>query len=80
MDENNINSAIEKWERNKRFWYNFYLFVGVGINFLIYFTKPYGFDPGQSVPLGATVGFLIPLATMVVCSKIHGAIVYRKQN
>lgn len=64
-------SRLEKWERTRRFWYNFYLFAGVGVNFLIYFTKPYGFDPGVNVPLGAAVGLGIPLGTMFLGTYIH---------
>ena len=65
------DARIEQWLRTRRFWYHVYLFVGVGINFLIYFTKPYGFDPGSNVALGATVGFCIPMATMLIGAYIH---------
>ena len=70
MDEKS-RSRLEKWERQKRFWYNFYLFAGVGINFLIYFTKPYGFDPSGNVALGASVGLGVPLLTMFVGTFLH---------
>lgn len=64
-------SKLEKWERNKRKWYNLYLFIGVGINFILYFTKPYGFDPGKSIFWGSFFGLGIPLATMLVLAYIH---------
>ncbi len=69
--KNTEDSRIESWERTKRFWYNFYLFVGVGINFLIYFTKPWGLDPGTNVALGASLGLGIPLAAMFVGTYLH---------
>jgi hypothetical protein len=71
MNQKDIEEKRAKFERQKRFWYNFYLFVGVGICFIIHFTKPFGIDPGQSIPVGATVGLLIPLATMFLGSFIH---------
>ncbi len=70
-EQKDRQTRMAKWERTKRFWYNFYLFVGIGVNFLIYFTKPYGFDPSNNVPLGATVGLGIPLLVMVVGVFIH---------
>jgi len=59
------------WDRFQRLWYNFYLLMGVGVNFLIYFTKPYGFDPGQSVLWGSLVGIGIPMCTMFAGVAIH---------
>ena len=60
-----------KWIRNRRKWYNFYLFLGVGINFLLYFTKPYGFDPSGSILWGALFGLGIPLCTMGIGTFVH---------
>ncbi|MFH1155628.1 MAG: hypothetical protein V1793_17620 [Pseudomonadota bacterium] len=69
--DNQRDARIEHWEKTRRFWYHVYLFVGVGINFIIYFTKPYGFDPSTNVTLGATVGFGIPIVTMLIGAYIH---------
>jgi len=66
-----MNSKIAAWERNKRKWYNFYFFSGVGINFILYYTKPYGFDPSHSIFWGSLYGIAVPLATMLVGAYIH---------
>ncbi|MCP4161407.1 MAG: hypothetical protein GY760_15140 [Deltaproteobacteria bacterium] len=71
MKKQDVEKKLANFEQKKRFWYNFYLFVGVGICFIIHFTKPFGIDPGQSIPVGATVGLLIPLATMFIGSYLH---------
>ena len=73
--QDNNKTPMEKWERSKRFWYNFYLFMGVGINFVIYFAKPYGFDPSNNVALGASVGLGIPLLSMFVGVYIHQKVI-----
>ncbi len=62
---------LKYWERTRRRWYQLYLFVGVGVNFLLYFTKPYGFDPSKSIFWGSFFGLGIPLATMFLLSYIH---------
>ncbi len=62
---------LEYWERSRRKWYNIYLFTGVGINFLLYFTKPWGFDPSNSIFWGSLFGLGIPLATMLLLSYLH---------
>lgn len=62
---------LQAWERSRRKWYNVYLFVGVGINFLLYFTKPWGFDPSGSILWGSVFGLGIPLATMFGLSYLH---------
>ena len=59
------------WERNRRKWYHFYLFAGVGVNFLIYATKPYGFDPSGSIVWGAGFGLGIPLGVMFLGTWLH---------
>ncbi|MCP4747379.1 MAG: hypothetical protein GY874_14750 [Desulfobacteraceae bacterium] len=59
------------WIENRRKWYHFYLFLGVGINFLLYFTKPGGFDPSENVLQGALFGFGIPMACMLMGTWIH---------
>ncbi len=64
-------ARLEKFDRNRRKWYNFYFFMGVGINFILYFTKPYGFDPGGSIFWGSLYGIGIPLCTMFLCVNIH---------
>lgn len=69
QDDKNVR--LEYWERTRRKWYNIYFFSGVGINFLLYLTKPYGFDPSGSIFWGAFYGLAIPLTTMFVCVYIH---------
>ncbi|MBF0211349.1 MAG: hypothetical protein HQK68_10740 [Desulfamplus sp.] len=69
--QNDFEKRLERWDRNRRKWYHLYLFVGVGINFLIYFTKPWGFDPGVSILWGSLFGLAIPLSTMFLLSYIH---------
>ena len=64
-------ARLEKFDRNRRKWYNFYFFAGVGINFILYFTKPYGFDPSGSIFWGSLYGLGIPLCTMLGCAWIH---------
>ncbi|QTA90246.1 hypothetical protein [Desulfonema magnum] len=66
-----INARLVRWEQKKRMWYYIYLLIGVGICFLIHFTKPYGLDPGKSIFLGAFLGLGIPLLTIFVLSYIH---------
>ena len=70
-NEGNLNPKQANWVRNRRKWYNFYLFLGVGINLLLYFTKPYGFDPSNSIAWGAFFGLGIPLGTMFLGTFIH---------
>ncbi len=62
---------IESWIRNRRKWYHLYFFTGIAINFLLYFTKPFGFDPSGSVFWGSFYGFVIPLLTMFAGVYIH---------
>lgn len=62
---------LEYWEKSSRKWYHLYLFTGVGINFILYFTKPWGFDPSNSIFWGSFFGLSIPLATMFLLSYIH---------
>lgn len=69
--EEKRTQRLQNWEKNKRRWYNTYLFTGIGINFLLYFTKPYGFDPSGSIFWGSLFGLGIPLATMFTLSYIH---------
>lgn len=71
MKEEDRNIRMDYWIRSRRKWYNIYFFVGIGINLLLYFTKPYGFDPSGSIMFGAFVGLAIPLSTMLLLSYIH---------
>jgi len=72
MEEQDVkNVRLEYWQKSRRTWYNLYFFVGVGINLLLYFTKPYGFDPSDSIFWGSFYGLAIPLTTMFVCVYIH---------
>ncbi|MDM8515590.1 hypothetical protein QUF76_05270 [Desulfobacterales bacterium HSG16] len=64
-------ARLIRWEEKKRMWYMIYLFIGVGICFILYFTKPYGFDPGTSFLWGNVFGLGIPLATIFILSFIH---------
>ena len=66
---------IQAWHLNRRKWYHIYFFSGVGLNFLLYFTKPYGFDPSGSVLWGSVFGLAIPLATMFIGVYIHERII-----
>ena len=66
---------FEAWQLNRRKWYHIYFFMGVGINFLLYFTKPYGFDPSGSVVWGSFFGLVIPLSTMFIGVFIHEKII-----
>jgi hypothetical protein len=75
VDGGKNEEKIAHWERYQRVWYNFYLFLGVGINFVIYFTKPYGLDPGRSIFWGALIGAAIPLATMLLGTAIHKKVI-----
>lgn len=70
LDEE-TRERLLRWEARKRMWYMIYLFIGVGINFVLYFTKPYGFDPGRSILWGNVFGLGIPLATMFLLSYLH---------
>lgn len=74
-EEKTRQEKIESWHLNRRKWYNIYFFVGVGINFLLYFTKPYGFDPSTSIFWGSLFGIAIPLATMFAGVFIHEKII-----
>ncbi|OQY00481.1 MAG: hypothetical protein B6I26_07880 [Desulfobacteraceae bacterium 4572_130] len=69
--QDEVKKRIEYWERNRRKWYNFYFFMGIGINFLLYFTKPWGFDPSGSILWGSFYGIAIPLITMFLGAYIH---------
>ncbi len=69
--EKERNQRLINWEKNKRRWYNTYLFAGVGINFFLYYTKPYGFDPSGSIFWGSLFGLGIPLVTMFGLSYLH---------
>lgn len=71
MREEDRNIRLEYWDKNRRKWYNVYFFAGIGINLILYFTKPYGFDPSGSMFWGAFVGLAIPLTTMFLFSYIH---------
>jgi hypothetical protein len=71
MELKDLDARQEKWMRNRRKWYNIYLFAGVGINFILYFTKPYGFNPSNSLFWGSLFGLGIPISTMLVCGYIH---------
>jgi hypothetical protein len=72
MEEQDVkNVRLEYWEKTRRKWYNLYFFLGVGVNLLLYFTKPYGFDPSGSLFWGAFYGIAIPLMTMFVFTYIH---------
>lgn len=64
-------ARLEKFDRNRRKWYHLYLFAGIGVNFILYFTKPYGFDPSGSIFWGSLFGLGIPLCTMFALSWIH---------
>ena len=70
-EEENRNIRLEYWDKSRRKWYNIYFFTGVGINLILYFTKPYGFDPGGSVLWGSFFGLAIPLTSMFLFSYIH---------
>ena len=72
---NEKEEKLIKWEHNRRKWYNLYFFAGIGINFLLYFTKPMGFDPSGSILWGSFYGLAIPLATLFVCITIHKKII-----
>ncbi len=76
MSEEKIRQKkIEDWHLKRRKWYQIYFFAGVGINFLLYFTKPYGFDPSGSIFWGSFFGIAIPLATMFAGVFIHEKII-----
>lgn len=74
-EQKDKNVRLEYWETNRRKWYNIYFFVGVGINVLLYFTKPYGFDPSGSIFWGSFFGLAIPLTTMFLLSAIHKKVI-----
>ena len=59
------------WERHRRKWYMVYFYAGIGVNLLLYFTKPLGFDPSGSILWGAFFGLAIPLTTMGIGAWIH---------
>jgi hypothetical protein len=71
MREEERNVRLEYWSNSRRMWYNIYFFAGIGINLILYFTKPYGFDPSGSIFWGAFIGLAIPLTTMFLFSYIH---------
>jgi hypothetical protein len=48
-----------------------FFFAGIGINLLLYFTKPSGFDPSGSIFWGSFIGLAIPMTTMFVFVYIH---------
>ncbi|MCP4113056.1 MAG: hypothetical protein GY749_47265 [Desulfobacteraceae bacterium] len=60
----------EIWDRKRRRYF-LYFFAGIGINFILYFTKPYGFDPSRSILWGSFFGIVIPIATMFALTYIH---------
>ncbi|MEA1968171.1 MAG: hypothetical protein U9N77_08125 [Thermodesulfobacteriota bacterium] len=66
---------LEHWGQNRRKWYNLYFFAGIGVNFLLYFTKPGGFDPSNSIVWGCFYGLAIPMATLFICVAIHKKII-----
>ncbi|MEJ5300708.1 MAG: hypothetical protein WHS38_06945 [Thermodesulforhabdaceae bacterium] len=70
MDEKKLRRQ-KHWERNWRKWYLLYFYLGVGFNFILYFTKPYGFDPGRSLFLGCLFGIGVPICTMFLGGIIH---------
>ena len=69
--KSDLDARRERWMKTRRKWYNIYLFAGVGINFILYFTQPYGFNPGNSLFWGSLFGLGIPLCTMLVCGYLH---------
>jgi hypothetical protein len=69
------NHLMEYWAHNRRKWYLLYFYLGVGVNFLLYFTKPYGFDPSGSILWGSFFGLAIPLATMCTGVWVHKKII-----
>jgi hypothetical protein len=71
MREEERKFRLEYWNNSRRKWYNVYFFTGIGINLILYFTKPYGFDPSGSIFWGAFIGLAIPLTTMFLFSYIH---------
>jgi hypothetical protein len=75
VDSGENEEKLARWERRQRMWYNFYLFVGVGINFVIYFTKPYGLDPGRDIFWGVLIGTMIPIGTMLLGTTIHKKVI-----
>ena len=66
-----LDARRQQWELGKRKWYNIYLFAGVAINLLLYYFKPYGFDPSGSLLWGSVFGVGIPLGTMFGCTYLH---------
>lgn len=70
LDEATLKK-IERWERHRRKWLLLYFYVGVGINLLLYYTKPYGFDPSGSLFWGLFYGIGVPLCTMYCGEYIH---------
>ena len=71
MKEEERNVRLEYWNNSRRKWYNIYFFSGIGINLLLYFTKPFGFYPSGSIFWGSFIGLAIPLTTMFLFSYIH---------
>ena len=70
-EKDDTNIRLEYWEKTRRKWYNVYFFSGIGINLLLYFTKPYGFDPSGSMFWGSLYGLAIPFTTMFLGVYIH---------
>ncbi len=70
MNEQDEKAQWDIWDRKRRRYF-FYFFVGIGINFILYFTKPYGFDPSGSIFWGAFFGIVIPITTMFALTYIH---------
>jgi len=67
------------WERayRKSRWYLPYFFVGVGINFLLYFA---GLDLSRNILLGSLVGLAVPMTTMLLLTELHFYLLDRKRR
>jgi hypothetical protein len=70
-EEDKTDIRLDYWMRTRRKWYNVYFFTGIGINLLLYFTKPFGFDPSGSIFWGSFIGLAIPMSTMFLFVYIH---------
>ncbi|HSW36002.1 MAG TPA: hypothetical protein VLH18_05295 [Candidatus Limnocylindrales bacterium] len=68
----------DNWQRasQKRPWYIFYFFLGIGINFLMYFA---GLDLSRNIFLGALVGMGVPLSSMFLFTVVHFYLLDRKK-
>ena len=71
MQEMEEDPRLIYWERHRRKWYMVYFYAGIGVNLLLYFTKPWGFDPSGSILWGAFFGLAIPLTTMGIGVWVH---------